>query len=202
MRRTVAAPNRTTVVGWGAGAGSATRVRRSWPWVAVLAAACLALSACGLHINKHGVSGNVLGHSFSAASGALPTGFPSAIPVPAGARVLGGGGTDGGWDVAFAATGSVTSAATDYADQFRSAGYAVSDEETGSTVVTTPPGSAGGATSSTVGLEGSTFTAKNAQWTVQVEAGSSTSSVKAGPLKPGEFAINLTAVHTTAGQAP
>ena len=51
-------------------------------WCLPLLASGLALSACGLHVSKHGVSGNVFGHQFSAASGQLPTGFPSRCAGP------------------------------------------------------------------------------------------------------------------------
>ncbi len=59
----------------------------------------LTLAGCGLHVSKNGVSGNILGHSFSASKGSLPAGFPSAIPSPDASRVLGGGGgtTGGTW---------------------------------------------------------------------------------------------------------
>ena len=46
--------------------------RRPRRWSLVLVATALALSACSLHISKNGVSGNVFGHHFSAAKGALP----------------------------------------------------------------------------------------------------------------------------------
>src|ERR1700674_5575191 len=71
-------------------------------WLLALAAVGLTLSACGLHVSKHGVSGNAFGHSFSAASGQLPSGFPSSVPVPDNSRVLGGAGVDNGWGAAFA----------------------------------------------------------------------------------------------------
>ena len=43
------------------------------------------------------------------------------------------------------------------------------------------------------GLDGSTFMAKDSEWTIQVASGS-TSSIKGTGLKAGEFAINITAV--------
>ena len=155
-----------------------------------MVAAGLALSACGLHVSKHGVSGNVFGHHFSAASGQLPSGFPSGVPVPDASRVLGGGGADNRWDVGFAVTGSITSGTAAYEAKFRSAGYTVSNIQSGSTPDTGAPS---GSPSTTITLTGSVFTAKDSQWTVQVESGS-TSSVSNGPLKSGEFAINITVV--------
>jgi hypothetical protein len=150
----------------------------------------LALSACGLHISKHGVSGTVFGHSFSASTGQLPAGFPSSVPVPGNSRVLGGGGSDNNWDVAFAVTGSLTQGTTAYQDKFQSAGYTLSNVQSGSTPATGPPS---GSPTTTLTLTGSAFTAKDAQWTVQVASGT-TSSSKTGVLKAGEFAINITVV--------
>jgi hypothetical protein len=160
-----------------------------------LASAGLALSACGLHVSKHGVSGNIMGHSFSAASGSLPAGFPGGVPVPAGARVLGGGGTNGRWDVSFAATGSATVGASAYQERFRSDGYTITDAQAGSAPIS-PTGSAGTATSTTVTVTGSVFTARSPSWTVEVEAGSSTSPT-IGSLKAGEYAVNVTVVPTS-----
>jgi hypothetical protein len=154
----------------------------------VLVATALVLSACSLHISKNGVSGNVFGHHFSAAKGALPSGFPTSVPVPDSSRVLYGGGTDNNWDVGFAVTGSITSGTSAYQSKFQSAGYTISNVQSGTTPVTGAPSSG---TSTTVTLTGSTFTAKNAQWTVEVVSGT-TSSPKGGPLKAGEFAINIT----------
>jgi hypothetical protein len=151
-------------------------------------AAGITLSACGLHVSKHGVSGNVFGHHFSAASGQLPAGFPSSVPVPDASRVLGGGGADNRWDVGFAVTGSVTAGTAAYQAKFQSAGFTVSNIHPGSTPDT---GASSGSPSTTVTLTGSLFTANDAQWTVEVESGS-TSSVANGVLKPGEFAINIT----------
>ena len=105
-------------------------------WCLPLLASGLVLSACSLHVSKHGISGNVFGHSFSGASGQLPTGFPSDVPVPDHSRVLVGGGTDNDWDVGFAVTGSLSSGTTAYQDKLQSAGYAISNVETGSTTVT------------------------------------------------------------------
>ena len=160
--------------------------RRAWWWCLPPVVAALTLSACGLHVSKHGVSGNVFGHNFSAASGQLPTGFPGSVPVPDASRVLGGGGADNKWDVGFAVTGSITPGTAAYQAKFQSAGYAISNVQTGSTTVTT-----GAGVHQNTNLTGSVFTAKDAQWTVEVESGS-TSSVSNGVLKAGEFAINIT----------
>ncbi len=170
--------------------------RSPWPWLVVAGVAGLSLSACGLHVSKHGVSGNILGHNFSAASGSLPAGFPSAIPVPDHSRVLGGGGASGRWDVAFAATGNVSSGASAYQAKFRSAGYTVTNVETGSTGVTETTAASGSNTSTTVTVAGSVFTATSPQWTVEVESGSTTAP-STGTLKAGEYAINITAVPTS-----
>ena len=164
-------------------------------WCLPLLASGLVLSACSLHVSKHGISGNVFGHSFSGASGQLPTGFPSDVPVPDHSRVLVGGGTDNDWDVGFAVTGSLSAGTTAYQDKLQSAGYAISNVETGSTTVTS------NTAVQQTNLAGSVFTAKNAQWTVQVESGS-TSSAKGSPLKPGEFAINITVVPASSTAPP
>jgi hypothetical protein len=169
------------------------RARRTWHWWLPLVAAGLTLSACSLHISKHGVSGNLFGHSFSGASGQLPSGFPSDVPVPDNSRVLLGGGTDNDWDVGFAVTGSLTSGTTAYQSKMQSAGYTISNVQSGSTPDT---GASNPSPSTTVTLTGSTFTAKNSQWTVEVVSGT-TSSAKSGPLKAGEFAINITVVPVT-----
>ncbi len=96
----------------------------------------IALTACGLHVSKHGLSGNILGHSFSAAKGSLPAGFPSAVPAPDSSRVLGGGGGDNRWDAVFAVTGTITSGTTAYESKLRSAGYTITNYQSGSTPVT------------------------------------------------------------------
>ena len=167
--------------------------RRTWRWWLPLVAAGLTLSACGIHISKHGVSGNVFGHHFSEASGQLPSGFPSTVPVPDNSRVLDGGGADNHWDVAFAVTGSLASGTAAYQSKMQSAGYTISNVQSGSTPDTD---ASNPAPSTTITLTGSVFTAKNAQWTVEVAAGT-TSSAKNGPLKAGEFAINITVVPAT-----
>ena len=171
--------------------------RRTWRWWLPLLATALTLSACGVHISKHGISGNILGHSFSAASGQLPAGFPSNIPQPDNSRVLYGGGTNNDWDVAFAVTGSQAPGTTAYRSKLQSAGYTVSSIQAGSapdTNASTP------SPSTTITLTGSVFTAKNSQWAVDVVTG--TTSSKGGPLKAGEFAINIIVVPVTASSPP
>ncbi len=165
---------------------------RRWRSLGLVVVA-LMLASCSLHVTKNGVSGNLFGHSFSGAKGQLPSGFPSNVPVPDASRVLVGGGTDNAWDVSFAVTGSLSSGTAAYRGKLQSAGYTISNVETGSTTVTSNT-----AVQST-NLDGSVFTAKNAQWTVQVESGS-TSSGSNGVLKAGEFAINITVV--PAGSSP
>jgi len=169
--------------------------RGGWP-VAVLAVAGLTLTGCGLHVSKNGVSGNILGHSFSAEKGGLPAGFPSGIPTPDNARVLGGGGTDNRWDAAFAVSGNVTNGTVGYEDKFRSAGFTVTNAETGAAPTTPSVPASGGSTSTTVTVEGSVFTASDATWTVEVVGGSTTAPTT-GALKPGEFAVNITVVPTS-----
>ena len=175
----------------------APRTGGSWRWCLPLVAAALALSACGLHVSKHGVSGNVFGHNFSAASGQLPAGFPSSVPVPDASRVLGGGGADNKWDVGFAVTGSITAGTAAYQAKFQSAGYAISNVQAGST----PDTGSSGSPSTTITLTGSLFTAKDAQWTVEVESGSTT-SVSNGVVKAGEFAINITVIPSSSTSPP
>jgi hypothetical protein len=164
----------------------------------LLVATALVLSACGIHVSKHGISGNILGHSFSASSGQLPSGFPSNVPVPDHSRVIGGASADNNWDAAFAVTGSLASGTAAYQSKFQSAGYTITNIQSGSTPDT---GASGPSPSTTITLTGSVFTAKNAQWTVEVESGS-TSSTKASPLKSGEFAINITVVPVTSTSPP
>jgi hypothetical protein len=171
--------------------------RRTWRWCLPLLATGLTLSACGIHVSKHGISGNILGHSFSAASGQLPGGFPSNVPQPDNSRVLYGGGTDNDWDVAFAVTGSLAPGTTAYRSKLQSAGYTVSSIQSGSapdTNASTP------SPSTTITLTGSVFTAKNSQWAVDVVSG--TTSSKGGPLKPGEFVINVTVLPVTSTSPP
>ena len=102
--------------------------------------------------------------------------------------MLGGGGSDNRWDVAFAVTGSLTQGTTAYQDKFQSAGYTLSNIQSGSTPATGTPS---GSPTTTLTLTGSVFTAKDAQWTVQVASGT-TSSPTTGVLKAGEFAVNIT----------
>jgi hypothetical protein len=159
----------------------------------------MAIAGCSLHVSKNGVSGNIFGHSFSASKGSLPTGFPSDIPTPDASRVLGGGGADKGWDAAFAVTGTITAGTMAYAAKLRSAGYTVSNYQSGTTPVTGTTGS--GSTATTVTLSGATFEATDSQWTIQVASGS-TSSITGTGLKAGEFAINVTIVPATSTTQP
>lgn len=179
--------------------GRAPAGRHGAPRVAAaLVAAALALAACSLHISKHGISGNILGHNFSGATGALPAGFPSDVPLPDNSRVLVGGGTSDNWDVAFAVKGSVASGTTAYQSKLRSAGYTVSSLQSGS--ADTPSSSASGSrsTQTTVSLSGSTFTARDAKWKVEVASGTTTASTN-GQIKAGEFALNITVVPASSG---
>jgi hypothetical protein len=177
-------------------AGSVARPRTRRP-LALGAAVVLAVvvSACGIHISKNGISGNILGHKFSAAEHALPAGFPSDVPVPAKARVLGGGGATNngvtGYDVAFAVSGSVASVLTGYQNQFKAAGYTVSDVQNPQSVTTPTSGGAGsGTTSTTVTLTGGSFVATNDSWKVEVLGGTSSSAVSS-ELKAGEVGVNI-----------
>jgi len=153
----------------------------------------VALAACSLHISKHGISGNILGHNFSGATGALPAGFPSDVPVPDNSRVLAGGGTQNNWDVAFAVQGTVAQGTTAYQSKLRSAGYTVSNVQSGSAATATSTASGAKTTQTTVSVSGSTFTAKDAKWAVQVASGTTSASTN-GAIKPGEFALNITVV--------
>jgi hypothetical protein len=165
-----------------------------------LVVAGIAVSACSLHVSKHGISGNILGHSFSGAEGALPAGFPNNVPVPDSSRVLAGGGTNNAWDVAFAVTGAVTSGTSGYESKLRSAGYTITNIRSGSTPVTAVTNAAASSTSTTITVAGTEFTAADSSWTIQVVSGTTTSSTGGG-LKAGEFAINITVIpppsHTT-----
>jgi hypothetical protein len=172
---------------WGPGGLHPRRVRL---WVLVLASGVLVLSGCSLHVTKHGVSGNAFGHNFSGATGELPAGFPTNVPLPDHSRVLIGGGTNNKWDVAFAVTGSQASETSAYQAKVQSAGYTISNVQTGSPPIASGPGANSSPT--TVSAAGSAFTAKNAQWTMEVVS-AATSSQGTG-LKPGEFAINITVV--------
>jgi hypothetical protein len=196
-----------SAVGGVGGEGTGPRARRvasggrRLPMGLAVLAIVVVASGCGLHVSKNGVSGEVFGHSFSAAKGQLPAGFPKSVPQPAASRVLGGGGADGRFDVAYAVTGTISAGTAAYQATLQSAGFAISNIETGSTEVTQPPATgstSGGSTSTTLTLTGSTFMAKDAQWTVQVESGTS-SSVKGTGLKSGEFAINATVVPANSG---
>jgi hypothetical protein len=110
--------------------------------------------------------------------------------------VLGGVGSTGRWDVGFAVTGDQATGTTAYEEKFKGAGYSVTQIESGSTPATGSTASPTGSTSTTVTLTGSVFRAADAQWTVEVESGS-TSSSTGGTLKAGEFAVNITVVPTS-----
>jgi hypothetical protein len=179
-----------------AGALSAT-ARRLGPAVLV-AVLGLVLAACSLHISKNGVSGNILGHKFSAAEHALPQGFPSDVPVPDNSRVLGGGGTSvqggEGWDALFAVTGSSTSVMSAYQSKLKAAGYTISDVQAPQSI-STPTSSGGASTSTTETVNVGSFTATNSQWTIKVLVG--TTSGSGGELKSGEVGLNITLVPTS-----
>ena len=191
---------RTGVMADGGGARTPSGTRRAAhrvaPSTVAVVVAGLALAGCGIHVSKHGVSGNILGHSFSGESGSLPAGFPSGIPAPGHSRVLGGGGVDDRWDAAYAVTGNVTAGMTAYEGEFRTSGFTVTDAENGTTPITSTAGATGSSTSTTVTVDGSVFTARDAQWTVEVVGGSTTAPTT-GTLKSGEFAINVTVVATS-----
>jgi hypothetical protein len=155
----------------------------------------LTLSGCGLHVSKSGVSGNILGHSFSVAKGSLPAGFPSAVPTPDSSRVLGGGGADNRWGAVFAVTGTITSGTAAYQSKLSAAGYAITNTHSGSTPVTAATDS--GSTATTVTVTGVSFQASDPQWTIQVVSGN-TSSIRGTVLKAGEFAISLVVGPTSA----
>ena len=172
-------------------------LRRTTGLLTVAVSVGLVLSGCSLHVSKHQVSGSFFGHNFSGANGSLPPGFPSSVPVPDNSRVLVGGGTDNNWDVAFAVTGSITSGTMAYESKFRSAGYSITNVRAGSSPDTNGSASDAGSPSTTVTVNGSIFTADDAQWTVQVESVSTTSS--GNGLRAGEFAINITVVPASSG---
>jgi hypothetical protein len=147
------------------------------------------LSACSLHVSKNGVSGNILGHSFSGAKGSLPAGFPSDVPTPDSSRVLAGGGADNNWDVAFAISGTFSAGTMAYESKLRSAGYAISNYQSGTTPVTGSTGA--GSTATTITASGATFEATDPHWRIQVASGT-TSSANGSGLRAGEFALNIT----------
>jgi hypothetical protein len=156
------------------------------------------LAGCSLHVSKNGINGNILGHSFSGARGTLPSGFPSDIPTPDSSRVLGGGGADNTWDVAFAVTGTVEAGTMAYKSKLQSAGYAISNYQSGTSPVTTPAGS--GSTATTITASGATFEATNQHWKIQVASGT-TSSVNGTVLRSGEFGLNIAALSASSATA-
>jgi hypothetical protein len=173
--------------------------RRRGAMAAGLLAGALVLTGCGIHLSKHGISGNIMGHHFSAEQGALPTGFPSDVPVPADSRVLGGGGAGdsngSGYEVGFAVTAPVDQAFASYQQTFKNAGYTISNVQAPEAVTTptAPAGPASGSsvTSTTVTLTGGVFTARNKSWNVEVVVGKS-SEAFGGVLKAGETGISIT----------
>jgi hypothetical protein len=160
------------------------------------------LSACGIHISKNGISGNILGHKFSAASHSLPAGFPSEVPLPDNSKVLGGGGVSDSsgtvYDAAFAVSGTVGPATSAYEAKFRSAGYTLSNVHAPSPISngSSTTGSGSNSTSTTVTVTGGTFTANNGSWTVGVLTGSSSSAV-GSELKAGQVGMNITVTPTS-----
>ncbi len=172
--------------------------RRSVVLVACLATVALSLAACGIHVTKNGISGNILGHSFSGSRGSLPAGWPSSITMPDNYRVIAAGGTDNRWDAVLGVTGSFSSGTAAYQSKLQSAGYTISNVQTGS--LPTGSSGAGSSTGSTVNATSSVFTAKNAQWTLEVITGTTSASTD-GDLKPGEFAVNITAAPPVAGNS-
>jgi hypothetical protein len=176
---------------------NASRVLRSRRSVAALGLGALGVVAagCGIHISKNGISGSIGGHQFSASIHGLPAGFPTSVPVPDNARVLGGAGTNGGYDAAFAVPGTVPAGAQAYEAKFRSAGFTVTDLTAPST--TGLSGSGQNSSSTTLTLTGASFSAKDAGWNVLVEIGSSSSTAFAG-LKAGEFGVNITVAPASA----
>lgn len=173
------------------------RIVRSPGWRSALVglgASGILVSACGIHISKNGISGDIAGHHFSAALHGLPSGFPTDVPLPDSARVIGGAGTNGGYDAIFAVPGTVSTGAQAYEAKFQSAGFTVSNISSPAT--TELSGSAQNATSTTMTLTAASFTAQNGAWTVQVEIGSSSSAVSTD-LRAGEFGVNITVVPAT-----
>jgi hypothetical protein len=148
-----------------------------------LAATVLGLAACS---SGTSVTGSVNGQNYAAASGQLPSGFPSAVPTPSNSRVLGGGGSANNWDVAFAATGSVSGATTAYQSKLTSAGYTVANVQSGETA----------------SAAGATFSANSSKWAVQVAGGSTPSSISSGALKNGEFALNVVVTPASGSASP
>jgi hypothetical protein len=160
--------------------------------------AAVVLAGCGIHISKNGISGNIMGHHFSAEKNALPAGFPSDVPLPANSRVLGGGGAGdangSGYEVGFAVAATVDQAFASYQNTFKNAGYTLSNVQAPESV-TTPTGTSGSSgssvTSTTVSLTGGAFTAANGSWNVEVVVGKS-SEAFGGVLKAGETGISIT----------
>ncbi len=129
-------------MGRGSGRGTAVAL--------CLGAVSIFFTACSIHISKNGISGNIAGHSFSATAHALPSGFPTDVPLPDNARVIGGAGTNGGYDAVFAVPGTVTDGVHAYESKFQSSGYTVTNITAPATTVV--PASGRNSSSTTVTL--------------------------------------------------
>ncbi len=81
-----------------------------------------------------------------------------------------------------------------YESKLRAAGYTIANYQSGSTPVTA--GTSSGSTATTVTVSGASFDASDAQWTIQVLSGH-TSSIQGTGLNTGEFAIDLVVVPTS-----
>jgi hypothetical protein len=143
----------------------------------------LGLAACS---SGTSVTGSANGHNYSAATGQLPSGFPSDVPTPSNSRVLGGGGSANNWDVAFAVTGSVPAATTAYQSKLTAAGYTVANVQS----------------AASASAAGSTFSANSSKWAIQAAGGSSPSSVATSSLKNGEFALNVVVTPASGAASP
>jgi hypothetical protein len=148
-----------------------------------LAATVLGLSACS---SGTSVTGSVNGQNYSAASGKLPSGFPSDVPTPSNSRVLGGGGGGNNWAVAFAVSGSVQSGTTAYQSKLTSAGYTIANAQSGASA----------------SAAGAAFSATSSKWTVQVAGGSSSTQPTTSALKSGEFALSVVVTPASGSASP
>jgi hypothetical protein len=164
---------------------------RAWMGPALIAVAALAFAGCSIHISKNGISGNVLGHKFSAEKGVLPAGFPSEVPSPSNSTVVYGADLDNNFNVGFGVTGSLNSGTQEYESKLSSAGFKISNVQTASTVASS--GSGSGETGTTQTLNGDAFTATGSTYTVEVLSGTDTTLTK-GLLKAGQFGIDITVV--------
>jgi hypothetical protein len=152
-------------------------------------------SACDIHVSSHGVSGNILGHSFAAGT-SLPPGFPKVVPLPPSSRVLGGGmigdASRSGYTAEFAVTGSsLASIFSAYEAQFTQAGFAVQVLQAPTTVTiptTTTPGAHTSGTTASATAETGSFSATGPTWLVEV---STLSSSSIPGLKAGEVGLSV-----------